>query len=138
MTLADRDLVEKAGELRYRDIRGFKYQLAEDYVHETRIKPFAPILHQYISLRMEGQLTIKAGFFWDGPSGPALDTKSFVRASLIHDSLYRIMKSGDLDISFRDQADLLMYDICIEDGMSKFRAGYVYRMVRLFGRSSAR
>lgn len=132
------DLIEQAANIRYRDIRGFKGQLAEDFVIETGIKPFAPVEHRYIGIDAGGKLTIKAGFFWDGPSGPTMDTSTFRRAALVHDALYRLMKSGDLDIAFRKDADLLMRRICLEDGMSRFRANYCYFFVRVFGRGSAR
>ena len=38
----------------------------------------------------------------------------------------------------RTRADVLLWLICLEDGMAKARANYVYHAVRAFGASAAR
>ena len=48
----------------------------------------------YVSLTRDGYLEIGAGFVWDGPSGPAVDTVSFLRASLVHDAGYWLISLG--------------------------------------------
>ena len=49
------------------------------------------------------------------------------------------MRLGKLDYEVhRKTADQILKDICIEDGMWKFRAAYVYRAVRTFGEKHAR
>ena len=48
------------------------------------------------------------------------------------------MREGKLDKDrFRDAADRLLQTICIEDGMSQFRALLVYQAVHNFGDPSA-
>jgi len=59
-----------------------------------------------------------------------------MRGSLVHDALYQLMRKKQLPVSYKDYADKLLHDICIEDGMSKFRAWYVYHAVRLFGKGA--
>lgn len=113
---------------------GYKYQLSADYTQKTAIKPSFCAMCRYVSLDIEGTLTINAGYAWDGPSGPSFDTKSFMRGSLVHDALYQLMAEGGLSKKYRDEADSLLRQICLEDGMSRFRAWYVYRAVRFFGR----
>jgi len=60
-----------------------------------------------------------------------------MRGSLVHDALYQLMREGALPIVYREEADRLLRRICIEDGMSRLRAAWVLRGVRLGGASSA-
>ncbi len=61
-----------------------------------------------------------------------------MRGSLVHDGLYQLMRDGLLDHEkYRKDDDDLLRVVCKEDGMSSFRAWYVYRSVRIFGGSSA-
>ena len=61
-----------------------------------------------------------------------------MRGSLVHDALYQLMRDGYLPLKTREYADWLLREICIEDGMSKIRADWVYMGVDLFGESSAK
>jgi len=117
---------------------GYKYQLKKEYKVDTPIKPKTKKVSQFITLDITGGLTIKAGYAWDGPSGPTFDTKSFMRGSLVHDALYQLMREGLLCKEFhRKISDLLLQVHCKEDGMSSIRAWWVYFGVRLGGNSSA-
>jgi len=121
--------------IKYRD--GYKYQLAEGYAVQTSIAPREHIATEYIILSTNGVLVINKGYAWDGPSGPTIDSKNFMRGSLVHDSLYQLMREGLLPEFWRDEADKELRRICIEDGMWKIRAWWVYRAVQDFGGSSA-
>jgi len=60
-----------------------------------------------------------------------------MRGSLVHDALYQLMREGLLDYKYRDHADKLLQKMCIMDGMSRFRAWYVYRaLLRLGGKNA--
>ena len=124
--------------MKYRRLKGYKYQLAEAYYHDLP-GYFYGISEQtdYIIL-VNNRLMVKEGYAWDGPSGPTFDTKTFMRASLVHDALYQLMREGWLSRSYRGHADRLLRDICLEDGMSRVRAGYVYRAVRWFAGGSVK
>lgn len=116
----------------YRD--GYKYQLTSDYSVWTSIVQASKIDTQFITLESNGWITIKSGYAWDGPSGPTIDTKNFMRGSLVHDALYQLMRDQLLDPkTWRDPADRELQKICIEDGMSTLRAWWVYEGVRLGG-----
>ena len=62
----------------------------------------------------------------DGPSGPAIDTKNFMRASLVHDALYQLMRLGTLDKSRRQYADRLLQTI---RRSGKQKTGYSSTMI---------
>lgn len=109
---------------------GYKYQLVETYSEDVVICPEKQIETKYINLDEAGLLTIKSGYAWDGPSGPTIDTKSFMRGSLVHDALYQLMRNGLLPSSSREDADQELHRICREDGMNRFRAWYVLLGVR--------
>jgi len=115
---------------------GYKYQLVESISLLTAICPGEDILTEYIDLYYDGHMIIRRGYAWDGPSGPTFDTKNFMRGSLVHDCLYQLMRQGKLLRSRREDADRLLKKICLEDGMSKLRAWWVYKGVRL-GASAA-
>lgn len=116
---------------------GYKYQIGEDYTIEVSVKPEVDIHTNFIDLSSSGELVIKNGYAWDGPSGPSIDTKNFMRGSLIHDALYQLMRQDPPVLSaehWRKEADLELKRICIEDGMARFRAWYVYISLRIWGK----
>ena len=121
----------------YRELRGYKYQLMEDYSLDVAVKEYE-INTPYLSLGNDGILIIKKGYAWDGPSGPTIDTLNFMRGSLVHDAFYQLMRIEKIPPSYKEYADRFLQKICIEDGMSRFRAWYVYQGVRLFGGSIAK
>ena len=116
---------------------GYKYRLERSYKIETGIKceskstkKHSILRTKFLRLHPEGLLQILKGYCWDGPSGPTIDTRSFMRGSLVHDALYQLMREDLLERDYRKAADQLLYDVCIEDGMSRFRAWYVHKGVR--------
>lgn len=119
--------------------RLYKYCLDERYEHQTRVTgeyakiPPGSYDDPWLELFPNGVLAIREGYSWDGPSGPAIDTKNFMRASLVHDALYQLIEEGQLSRNQRKNADKTMRDICKEDGMSGKRRFWVYWFVRLFG-----
>lgn len=112
---------------------GYKYQLKEDYNVQLPESPRVYIDHPFFSLTINGLLGLKAGYAWDGPSGPVIQTSTFMRASLVHDALYQFMREGYVTQDFRPKADLILKQFCLEDGMSSLRAWYVYQAVKLLG-----
>lgn len=109
---------------------GYKYQLAKDYSCHVDIYPDHDINLEFISLSMDGTLTMRSGYAWDGPSGGAIDTDDFMRPSLIHDGIYQLLRAKELPPSARKRADLELKNACIEDGMPDIRVMYVYKFVR--------
>lgn len=112
---------------------GYKYQLEEAYTHATGIRPARPGGNRFVQLDASGLLTISVGYAWDGASGPAIDTDSIMRASLVHDALYQLIRLGVITLADRQRADELLREIALVDGMWPPRAWWVYAAVRLFG-----
>jgi hypothetical protein len=111
---------------------GYKYQLSKDYHLSVDIYPLRLVATDWLELSVQGSLLIRKGYAWDGPT-VAIDTKTFMRASLVHDALYQLMREGFLlEERWRKTADETMYKICLEDGMNWFRAWYAYTCVRIF------
>ncbi len=124
--------------IRYQKRRKYKYTLAEDYVHRVAIQVRRPGTYGFLCVYSSGLLRISVGYAWDGASGPAFDTKSFMRGSLVHDALSALLRVGALAQDQRKRADEILREICLEDGMSRVRAWWIYRGVRVGGAKSAR
>lgn len=124
--------------IEYKKRKKYKYNLHSDYNCATGIVLTAVIESGLLKMTEDGELTISKGYAWDGPSGPAIDTKNFMRGSLVHDALYQLMRAGLLSQEVRKKSDLLMLKICREAGMSRFRSRYLYWGVRLFSGWAAR
>jgi hypothetical protein len=117
--------------IKYKKRRKYKYNLHGHAQAMTGVKPFEAGDFGLLAIEEDGLLTIKPGYSWDGPSGPTFDTKNFMRGSLFHDALYQLMREQKVGQDQRKRADELLREHCIEDGMSKVRAWWVYRGVRI-------
>ena len=116
--------------------KGYKYQLTEDYDYVLEGFPAWPKEFEtdYLFLGEDNFLVIKKGYTSDGPSGPTIDTKNFMRGAFVHDALYQLIRLGALEkVPCRKLADKLLYKLCREDGMCWPRATWVYYGVRIFG-----
>ncbi len=117
---------------------GFKYQLVKPITVVTKLKTPFYINTRYIELASNGTLHIRTGFAWDGASGWTIDTKSSMRASAVHDALYKLIRIGRLDrVGVREQADEEFLRLCLEDGMWKWRARVWFRALRIGGGPAA-
>jgi len=122
----------------YRKLHKYKYQLMSDFEVEIKHAFEEDLNLPFIAMSQKGKLTVKKGYAWDGPSGPTIDTRNFMRGALVHDVLYQLMRDKVLDSEKdRKYADDLLKEMCIEDGMSKIRAWYVHKAVRLCGKKHA-
>lgn len=110
---------------------GFKYQLDKDYSLQTPVvgESFSDT---YFSLALSGVLYIKRGYAWDGASGPTFDSKSSMRASLVHDVFCQVMRDGRLSYDkWQDIVNTFFAEMCIEDGMWGIRAAAWHAAVEL-------
>lgn len=105
-------------EIRFTDIRGWKYRLDEQVIIKTELYPQDPVITpttpsswsrepmglmrrifdcsdpplECVKLEPSGELTLEVGFMWDGPSGPTWDTPDWMVPSACHDAIYRLLK----------------------------------------------
>lgn len=121
--------------MKYRHLKGYKYELMETFAIDTEIRGY-DVTTRFIVLWEDGRLFIREHYAWDGPSGPTIDTKDFMKASLVHDALYQLMREGHIGKKYREYADDLLKQMCIEEGMPKWRAWYVHLAVRWFAKGS--
>lgn len=103
-------------------IDGMKYQLVEDVSAETPVKGYV-IVDPMFSLDLDGTMTIRAGYAWDGASGPTVDTKSSMTASLFHDVFCVLMRDGRISYNeWQDRINDFFREQCIKSGMWPWRA----------------
>jgi hypothetical protein len=102
----------------YRTLKSYKYQLMEEFQYQTDFQLDDDIDTSFIQLTRDGLLIIKDQYAWDGASGPTFDTQNSMRASLVHDALYQLMRKKQLPQTYVLLADQLFREILIEDGMS--------------------
>ena len=112
-----------------------EFELTENHHRQTVIYD-NPFSNHKVELRKNGLLTVKAGFDF-GASGPTIDTKSSREASCVHDAIYylsdRGLFEGEDSRKMRGIADKLLYEICIENKMWKYRAKSWLKTLELFG-----
>lgn len=116
----------------------YKYELQGRYEHPEpiAIRPDIAVDHPFMTLSTEGRLTVEDKYAWDGASGPVPDTSDVMRASLVHDALYQMIRTGLVPRDGgrnRKRADAVFRDTCIADGMSPAKATLLYHGLRVFG-----
>ena len=116
----------------------YKYVLTEQYTHP---EPFDELKGRsvdgsHLRLTPDGLLTIKEGYAWDGPSGPAPDLAYLLRAALVHDALYQLIRIGALEPRHRGAADRLLGRTARQDSTPWGVCAVAVTFVRLFGRPS--
>lgn len=116
---------------------GYRYQLEIDYEIVLPLRGHSA-QDDFILLEPGGRFVVSKGYAWDGPSGPALDTRTFMRASLIHDALYQLIRRRKVPDAVKDAADEILRETCLEDGMWKWKAWAVWWAVAHFAAPSTR
>lgn len=123
------------GKIYYTNIERYKYRVKFNYSIDIGIKGYDIDLED-LRLTPDGILTLKAGFMWDGPSGPTYDSKTGIRGSGIHDGGYKLIRLELLPPSCKEVFDTLFHDILLTDGMSHGRADLWFTGVHKFGEGS--
>ena len=132
MIVSEDEALRRRDTFEYRS--GYKYQVAGGGSVQTDIRPGARIETVYITLELDGLLTVAAGYAWDGASGPVIDRPSVMYASLVHDALYQLERGGHLSRDdWREESDRLFWEICKEDGVFRPLAWAYYVGLRWFG-----
>ena len=115
----------------------YKYEMLRDRKVQTSWLG-SKIVSIFFLLDVLGYLTIKEGYRWDGPSGPTIDTASFMRSSAVHDCFFQALRMALIEDELRENFFLVANDdlerISVEDGMLKTRAAIVRASVSKFGK----
>lgn len=110
--------------------RHYKYETLEEKTFHTRwVLPESVCTRkQFVHLTASGKLSIKPRYAWDGASGPTFDSPSTMRASLVHDALYQLMREGALDQSYRIPADECLRRIMLGDYKGSWPKWHAFRV----------
>lgn len=125
--------MEETKRIRY--TKGYKYMLEEDAWFYTGI--FQEFVTKRVIHHKDGWMCIKEGFCWDGCSGPTYDDKTNMRAGLMHDGIYYLLRHG-FPMKYRCIGDEKLKVLMIEDGSFRWRACYYKYAVQYFGKGSAK
>ena len=114
----------------------YKFKVEENFSIELPIKT-PDFEHPYASSK-DGILSIKRGYAWDGASGPIINTRDTLVASLVHDVLYQAMRLNLIKSSKENRkiADKNFFEILKMNGVNSIRRKVWYFAVRLFGKKS--
>ena len=118
----------------------WRYKLAKDYRldfakdHGQSLVVLTDCQTRHYSLTAT-KVFAWAGYSWDGASGPVVQTKNSVRATLVHDIMYQAMASGGVPATRRNRkiADRIFLAVLKEDGMTWARRRAWHLAVRLLG-----
>ena len=114
----------------------YKFKVEENFSIELPFK-IPDFEHPYASSK-DGILSVKRGYAWDGASGPIINTRDTLVASLVHDVLYQAMRLNLIKSSKENRqiADKNFFEILKMNGVNSIRRKVWYFAVRLFGKKS--
>jgi len=124
----------------YEEVDHWKYHLTPDagaHDWQTRIRPDEDIDTPRISLTDDGLLTCKVWFAWNGASWFP-DIPTVKRGAMFHDALFALIRAGVLDRKWLEEANEVIYDVCLDAGMAKWLAKLVRKGINTFGKAAAR
>lgn len=123
------------------------YEIIEDGYHvtdgrsyQTSLRPMdnmIGICGGRVDVSEFGLVCIRPGYWWDGASGPAIDSFDFMDASLLHDVYFQMMRERNISIWNFPRANWAMFKMSRRYGMHWFRASYAWLTVTIFGFPSA-
>ena len=114
----------------------YKFKVEENFSIELPFK-IPDFEHEYASSK-DGILSVKKGYAWTGASGPIINTRDTLVASLVHDVLYQAMRLNLIKSSKENRkiADKNFFEILKMNGVNSIRRKVWYFAVRLFGKKS--
>lgn len=122
-------------DIKYEELKVFKYRLRNEINITTDLIGY-DIKDDFFTLSRDGDLSIKDGYRWDGPSGPMLDTENSMVGSCIHDAGYQMIRMELLPLSEKSTVDKMLKEAFTLSGMCKARVYMSYYAVKYFGWSS--
>lgn len=121
----------------------YKYELVEDYSIQLDFKPpnEMDIVTDWFCWWSDGRVLLKAGYRWDGVSGPMIDTINTMIPGCLHDFGYQGLRERCFPQSYKRLFDLMFQKLMKICSKSKkfgkawnwIRAKYAYLGVKTFG-----
>ncbi len=129
--------------------REYKYLVMEKYVFQLEHTYPAFTVYRQSHLQREAsplpmfafegnRLLVYPGYSWDGASGPAVDTRSSMAPSLMHDCAYQSIRMGRLSRDYRKAADSDFRELLRSEGMGRVWSRVRYWALRAFGSRAAK
>lgn len=130
-------MIECSGPLIYTE--GWKYRLEKPLSVKTTLTGMAyriPSLDggpDWTSLEDNGWMHFRAGYCYDGPSGPTIDTSDSMRPAACHDSPYQAARLGHIqqDEELRHRVNVFFHEFLLFEGMCPIRAQLWYEAVEV-------
>ncbi len=129
--------------------REYKYLVMEKYVF--KLEHTYPTFTVYRQSRLQreasplpmfefdgNRLVVYPGYSWDGASGPAVDTRSSMAPSLMHDCAYQSIRMRRLSLDYRKAADSDFRELLRFEGMGRVWSRVRYWALRAFGSRAAK
>lgn len=116
----------------------YKFKVEENFSIKLPYK-IPDFEHPYASSK-DSILSVKRGYAWDGASGPIINTRDTLVASLVHDVLYQAMRLNLIKSNSENKkiADKIFFEILKMHGVNSIRRKVWYLAVRLFGKKSTK
>ncbi len=129
--------------------REYKYLVMEEYVFQLEHTYPAFTVYRQSRLQREAsplpmfefdgnRLVVYPGYSWDGASGPAVDTRSSMAPSLMHDCAYQSIRMRRLSRDYRKAADSDFRELLRFEGMGRVWSRVRYWALRAFGSRAAK
>lgn len=138
-------LVRSTKQAHFRRNNTYKFRTLRDFEVASPIQPDEEVGNEYVRLRVDGTLWIRAGYAWDGCIIGS-DTPLTARASLVHDAFYQLIREGIIrirkaptnDKDVKKQIDCFFMMLMYHDGMFPPRAFLRYYLTKWFGKHAMR
>ena len=101
-----------------------KTENADEQIHWNP-QQYAGMTHVVVGYNKDG--SVRDVSWWDGISGPTFQTKRTKSPSCMHDAIYWLIRNGHLPFSTWQVADHEFKRMCIEKGIFRIRAWWLYR-----------
>ena len=111
----------------------YKYQLKENAITESGVRPCELINHEYFAIDTNGLILVRRGYAWDGASSLAIDDPGTIYASLFHDVGYQAIRLNLIAEAWRLELDRMYERLCKAGGVNPIRARYHYLALRFGG-----
>lgn len=102
--------------------QGYKYRVEADYTNFIPVFPDSDIITPFYEIHTDGRIVVRAGYAWDGSSGPTVDCPADMAPSLEHDVCAQAMREERLDRKWENTTDDWYAKHCKLNGMDAARA----------------